>query len=165
MFQGKVDFLVADLAKEADVANIIVEFKKRFDRLDILVNNAGILKSGTIENTPLATYDEIMNVNLRAIFQLTQLAVPLLELTKGSVVNVSSVNGVRSVGSAPAPPDPDRGSVPRRAGLQRVQGGRGPVHALRRPRAGPQGRPRERGQVSGAGTAREGERLGRTHLL
>ncbi|CAD5224909.1 unnamed protein product [Bursaphelenchus okinawaensis] len=93
---GKVHYVVADLSKEDQVKSIIESFKSHFSSLDILVNNAGILESGTIENTTFESYDRIMTVNLRSVFQLTQLAVPLLEKTKGSVVNVSSVNGIRS---------------------------------------------------------------------
>ncbi|KAI6213440.1 Oxidoreductase, short chain dehydrogenase/reductase family protein [Aphelenchoides besseyi] len=65
-------------------------------KIDTEVNNAGILESGTIENTNLESFDRVMNVNLRSVFYLTQLVVPLLEETKGAVVNVSSVNGIRS---------------------------------------------------------------------
>lgn len=65
-------------------------------RLDVLVNNAGIIEMGTIETTSLEQYDRIMNLNLRAIYHLTMLAVPYLIQTKGNIVNVSSVNGIRS---------------------------------------------------------------------
>ena len=68
-----------------------------FGKLDILVNNAGVLEMGTIENSSLEQYDRIMNVNVRAIYQLTMLATPELVKTKGNVVNISSVNGIRSV--------------------------------------------------------------------
>ena len=68
-----------------------------FGKLDILVNNAGVLEMGTIENSSLEQYDRIMNVNVRAIYQLTMLATPELVKTKGNIVNISSVNGIRSV--------------------------------------------------------------------
>ena len=51
---------------------------------------------GTIENTSLEQYDNVMNVNLRAVYHLTMLATPHLIKTKGNIVNVSSVNGIRS---------------------------------------------------------------------
>ena len=70
-----------------------------FGKLDILVNNAGVLEMGTIENSSLEQYDRIMNVNVRAIYQLTMLATPELVKTKGNVINISSVNGIRSVES------------------------------------------------------------------
>lgn len=52
--------------------------------------------SGTIETTSLDQFDHIMNVNVRSLFRLTQLAVPHLIETKGNVVNLSSVCGIRS---------------------------------------------------------------------
>uniref|UniRef100_A0A0K0FYX3 3-oxoacyl-[acyl-carrier-protein] reductase FabG-like n=1 Tax=Strongyloides venezuelensis TaxID=75913 RepID=A0A0K0FYX3_STRVS len=91
-----VKIFVADLSKESDCIELIKNAKEEFNKLDILVNNAGLLKKGTIEDTKLEDYDYIMNVNLRALVLLTQLAVPLLKETKGSIINVSSVNGIRS---------------------------------------------------------------------
>lgn len=88
--------IVADVSVEADCQRIIDTTIDRFHRLDVLVNNAGIIARGTIENTTLAQYDNVMNVNVRSIFHLTQLATPHLIATKGNVVNVSSVNGMRS---------------------------------------------------------------------
>ena len=41
-------------------------------------------------------YDRVMNTNMRAVYQLTMMAVPHLTLTRGNIVNVSSVNGIRS---------------------------------------------------------------------
>jgi len=88
--------IIANLDKENEVANIVKETVDKMGSLDILVNNAGILEMGTIENTSLEQYDRIMNTNVRAIYQLTMLAVPHLIKTQGCIVNVSSVNGVRS---------------------------------------------------------------------
>merc|ERR1711894_577559 len=51
---------------------------------------------GNIENTTLEQYDRVMNVNVRSIYQLTMLATPELIKTKGNIVNVSSVNGIRA---------------------------------------------------------------------
>ena len=82
---------------ESDTAKIIQKTVDEFGQLDILVNNAGVLEMGTVENTSLEQYDRIMNVNVRAIYQLTMLATPELIKTKGNIVNISSVNGIRSV--------------------------------------------------------------------
>ncbi|KAH7955621.1 hypothetical protein HPB52_001952 [Rhipicephalus sanguineus] len=92
----KVLVVVGDVCKEDDVAAIVNETLKHFGKIDILVNSAGILKNGTTENTPLSVYDEIMNVNLRSIFYMMQLAIPHLKKTKGTIVNVSSVTGLRA---------------------------------------------------------------------
>jgi NAD(P)-dependent dehydrogenase (short-subunit alcohol dehydrogenase family) len=60
------------------------------------VNAAGHISSGSIENTSLAAWDAMMNVNLRAVFHLMQLASPHLIKSKGNIVNISSVTGLRS---------------------------------------------------------------------
>jgi len=94
---GEKPFIVSgDLTVEADVERIVEQTIGRFGRLNILVNNAGILEMGTIENTSLDQYDRIMNANVRSLYQLTMLCTPHLVSTKGSIVNVSSVNGIRS---------------------------------------------------------------------
>jgi NAD(P)-dependent dehydrogenase (short-subunit alcohol dehydrogenase family) len=67
-----------------------------FGRLDVLVNAAGIIGSGTIENTTLEDFDYMMDINLRSVFHLAQLAVPYLIKTGGNIVNVSSVTGTRA---------------------------------------------------------------------
>jgi len=69
---------------------------KKYGRIDILVNNAGILEMGNIENASLEQYDRLMNTNVRSIYHLTMLATPYLIETKGAIVNISSVNGIRA---------------------------------------------------------------------
>ncbi|XP_057687313.1 3-oxoacyl-[acyl-carrier-protein] reductase FabG-like [Corythoichthys intestinalis] len=54
-----------DLTDEDTVNRIVEEVIARFGRLDILVNNAGILAIGGIEMLNLATYDKVMNINVR----------------------------------------------------------------------------------------------------
>lgn len=85
-----------DLVKDVDVEALLKRTIKCYGKLDILVNNAGISAVGTIENTSLETFDQIMNTNVRSVFYLTSLAVPFLTETQGCIVNVSSVNGIRS---------------------------------------------------------------------
>lgn len=88
--------IIADMMIEADVVRVIDETIKAFNKLDVLVNNAGILAYGSIETATLADFDRVMNTNVRSVFHLTHLAVPHLIATKGSIINVSSVNGMRS---------------------------------------------------------------------
>ncbi|XP_040297715.1 3-oxoacyl-[acyl-carrier-protein] reductase FabG-like [Bufo bufo] len=85
-----------DLTDEAVVRGMVEQTVAHFGRLDVLVNSGGILLMGTIENTALEDYDRVMNVNVRSMLYLTQLAVPHLIKTKGNIVNVSSVNGQRA---------------------------------------------------------------------
>lgn len=88
--------VTGDLTDEKDTANVLDATVAHYGRLDVLVNNAGILETGSIETTSLDQYDRVMNANVRSVYHLTMLAVPHLVASKGNVVNVSSVNGVRS---------------------------------------------------------------------
>ncbi|XP_053697785.1 3-oxoacyl-[acyl-carrier-protein] reductase FabG-like [Sabethes cyaneus] len=94
--KAKPLLIVADVTKEADNVRVIETTIAKFGKLDVLVNNAGKGTGGSIENTTLEQYDDIMTTNVRAVFHLTQLAVPHLIKSKGNIVNVSSVAGTRS---------------------------------------------------------------------
>jgi NAD(P)-dependent dehydrogenase (short-subunit alcohol dehydrogenase family) len=86
----------ADLASEEQTEACVAESIEKMGGLDVLVNAAGIIKSGTIEATSLDLWDDMMNINLRSVFHLMKLAVPHLERSRGNIVNVSSVTGLRS---------------------------------------------------------------------
>ena len=88
--------IAVDVTKDSQVHQAIDQAVDKFGRLDVLVNAAGHISTGSIEETSLAAWDAMMNVNLRAVFQLMQLATPHLIKTKGNIVNVSSVTGLRS---------------------------------------------------------------------
>jgi NAD(P)-dependent dehydrogenase (short-subunit alcohol dehydrogenase family) len=88
--------LQADLSLEADVDRILSQAVEHFGSLDVLVNAAGHISSGTIENTAIAAWDAMLNINLRAVFLLMQKATPMLIESRGNVVNVSSVTGLRA---------------------------------------------------------------------
>lgn len=93
---GEALTLTVDVTNGEQGQHAIDETINRFGRLDVLVNAAGHLSTGSIETTSLAAWDAMMNVNLRAAFQLMQMASPHLIKTKGNIVNVSSVTGLRS---------------------------------------------------------------------
>jgi len=93
---SKTLIITGDLSNENDVKNIIDSTIRHYGKLDILINNAGVAELGSIETTSLEQYDNIFNINVRSVYQLTALAVPHLIKTKGNIVNVSSVMGLRS---------------------------------------------------------------------
>ena len=86
----------SDLARENEAQRVVDQAIQGFGGIDVLVNAAGHLSSGTIENTSLEAWDEMMNVNVRAPFQLMQKALPSLIERRGNIVNVSSVTGLRA---------------------------------------------------------------------
>src|SRR5437588_11290043 len=93
---GKCLTLAADLMIGSDSRLVINAAVNEFGQLDVLVNATGHISTGSIEDTTLSAWDAMMNVNLRAVFHLMQTATPHLIKTKGNVVNISSVTGLRS---------------------------------------------------------------------
>jgi len=93
---GEAFPVAGDLRKDADRRRIISETAAHFGGLDILVNAAGTIANGTIENTSLEDWRTMLEINLEAVFALMQLALPHLEKSRGNIVNVSSVTGIRA---------------------------------------------------------------------
>jgi NAD(P)-dependent dehydrogenase (short-subunit alcohol dehydrogenase family) len=86
----------ADVTDADAPDRIVAAALTAFGHLDVLVNAAGVIASGALEATSDEVWDTMMAVNLRAPFRLMRAAAPHLTTRKGSVVNVSSVNGLRS---------------------------------------------------------------------
>jgi NAD(P)-dependent dehydrogenase (short-subunit alcohol dehydrogenase family) len=86
----------ADLAREDEAERAIQHGIRVFGGIDVLVNAAGHISSGTVEDTSLAAWDDMMNVNVRASFVLMQKALPSLIERRGNIVNISSVTGLRA---------------------------------------------------------------------
>ena len=86
----------ADLLHEDEAERAVQQAVAVFGGIDVLVNAAGHISSGTIENTSLQAWDDMMNVNVRASFVLMQKAAPSLIERRGNIVNISSVTGLRA---------------------------------------------------------------------
>ncbi|WAR09285.1 TRN2-like protein [Mya arenaria] len=82
---NKPFIIPGDLVNEEDTKRVLNETVKHFGGLHILVNCAGIIELGSIENTSLAQYDSMFNINVRSIYHLTMLAVPHLVKSKGNI--------------------------------------------------------------------------------
>jgi len=88
--------LAGDVTEADFRSRVVDETVERFGGLDHLVNSAGVIAFGTIENTGLDAWQRMFALNVEAVFDLIRLSVPHLLERKGSIVNVSSVNGIRS---------------------------------------------------------------------
>ena len=82
---------------ESDVEKIVQRTVEHFKRLDVLIPNAGVIVRGPLETVSMEDYDRVMEINVRSIVLLMKLCSPYLIESKGNVVSVSSVNGLRAV--------------------------------------------------------------------
>jgi len=91
-------FIHLDVSSEQDWSAATDAVIQRIGRLDVLINNAGILRFASIEESSLDEYMAVTNVNQVGVFLGMRAAVPLLrEAGGGSIVNVSSVEGLRGL--------------------------------------------------------------------
>src|SRR3954447_13841488 len=93
---GTCSTVTADVTEAAAPSRIVAAALKQMGGLTTLVNAAGIIGSGSIETTTDEQWDTMLDINSRAPFRLMRAAMPALIASKGSVVNVSSVTGLRS---------------------------------------------------------------------
>ena len=92
---GECLFVRLDVTDEASWNAAIAAAVARFGKLDILVNNAGIYRTHTVENTPTAEWEQIMDINAKGVFLGTKAAIPeLRNAGGGSIINISSVAGL-----------------------------------------------------------------------
>lgn len=95
-FPGTIKECLADILETSQVDRLINETATNFGQIDVLVNAAGIIKNGSIETTELDDWDKMMNINVRSVFYIMQKCTAHLAKTKGNIVNVSSVTGLRA---------------------------------------------------------------------
>jgi NAD(P)-dependent dehydrogenase (short-subunit alcohol dehydrogenase family) len=95
---GDVLAVAADVASEADCERLVAAHRERFGRLDLLVNSAGVGVGGRYEDLAVKHWDLQFGVNVRGLFLMTKLCIPLLRDARGWVVNLASI-----AGTAPTP--------------------------------------------------------------
>jgi len=85
--------VAVNLTDDDACARVVAEHVDRHGRLDVLVNSAGIGIGGNVEALPAKRLDLQLDVNLRALYLVTQAAIPHLRATKGMIVNLASIAG------------------------------------------------------------------------
>lgn len=97
---GKAFSLQANLLDVADIRRLANEFAERESALHILVNNAGMMVQAPLEEFSVEAWDNVLNLNLRAPFFLTQSLLPSLRAAANMddparVINIGSIDGIK----------------------------------------------------------------------
>jgi NAD(P)-dependent dehydrogenase (short-subunit alcohol dehydrogenase family) len=98
--RGKAGYLSADIATEAECVRVVAATREKFGHIDILVNNAGHYGPVMpLEEYPLAEFDHVIAVHLRAAFILSKLVLPQMYAGKsGVILNISSLSAKSAFG-------------------------------------------------------------------
>ena len=86
----------SDASDFAQADKLVSDVVTDFGTLDVLVNNAGITQDGLLMRMTEEQWDRVIQVNLKSVFNLTKAATrPMMKAKSGSIINLSSVVGVR----------------------------------------------------------------------
>ncbi|MEI7541466.1 MAG: glucose 1-dehydrogenase [Actinomycetes bacterium] len=93
----KAESYVIDIADSKSCDEVVGYCVEKYGSIDILVNNAGVNLPGVFHEVSNETIDRTLNVNVKGAMYLTRAALPhMLKNSRGSIVNMSSVNGLVS---------------------------------------------------------------------
>jgi short-subunit dehydrogenase involved in D-alanine esterification of teichoic acids len=91
---GQAIFRRHDVASPDDWRDAVAAALNRFGRLDILVNNAGVALAESVEAATLERWRWLMSINLDGVFLGTQAAIAAMKESGGSIINLSSIEGL-----------------------------------------------------------------------
>ena len=87
-----------DMTNNNDLDQLINETLHNFKKIDILVNNAGLFNGSPLHEISDSQWDEIMDINIRSVFQLTRRVLPVMLSQKyGNIIHISSILGLIAV--------------------------------------------------------------------
>ncbi len=96
---GEAVAFQADVSKAADVAEMVARCLEHYGRIDVLDNNVGILEVGGPVEASEASWDRVMEVNLKSMFLTCKHVLPAMERQgAGVIVNIGSIAGLRWLG-------------------------------------------------------------------
>lgn len=95
---GSAIAVQGDMTNNGDLDQLINETLHNFKGIDILVNNAGLFNGAPLHEISDSQWDEMMDINIRSVFQLTKRVLPVMMAQKnGSIIHISSILGLIAV--------------------------------------------------------------------
>ena len=93
---------IADVSRASAVETTIADIVRTFGKIDILVNNAGTHDGKGIEEGDEASWNRIIDTNLKSVFLISKAALPQLKSARGCIINMGSMVGLVGQGSSGA---------------------------------------------------------------
>ena len=88
--------LICDISNPEQVEQMVAQATAWSKRIDALINNAGVADFGPIEETDFERWRAVMATNLDGVFLASQATTPALKKTRGAIVNIASISGLRA---------------------------------------------------------------------
>ena len=85
-----------DISNDDELDKMYNQILEWHNRIDVLVNNAGVADFGNIEETNFTRWNEVMKTNLNGVFLCSQKGIAHLKKTKGNIINIASISGLRA---------------------------------------------------------------------
>jgi Dehydrogenases with different specificities (related to short-chain alcohol dehydrogenases) len=85
-----ISYFVSDITSSTDIEILLTEITKRFGKLDILINNAGVAPVTAFSELIMEEYDQVFDINVRGLIDLTRQSFPLLKQSQGNIINIST---------------------------------------------------------------------------
>lgn len=90
---GNVVEIVGDVRDKETCRKAVTECVRTFGSLDVLINNAGVIQAGPLESQTEDDFRDAMDTHFWGPFYMTDAAIPFLESSKGTIVNIASIGG------------------------------------------------------------------------
>ncbi|MBD8497801.1 3-oxoacyl-ACP reductase FabG [Paenibacillus arenosi] len=91
----RLEHVVLNVLERDDIERFVRELTVSNLAIDVLVNNAGITRDGLIHHISSEMWDQVIDVNLKGVFQMTQAVAPIMmNQGHGSIINISSIVGL-----------------------------------------------------------------------
>ena len=94
--RDQITALCHDISDSEQVNLMVKKVMANRGQIDALVNNAGVADFGPLEETSFAQWRKVMETNLDGVFLCTQAALSALKSSKGTIVNIASISGLRA---------------------------------------------------------------------